>query len=219
MGGPARSRCRRPARARRPPRPSSSGRRPADRGSRDSSGARPPAVPDVGRGGPVPGARGSGRRASDSRPRPDGPGRSSAGPGRARGAFADWPRSRSRLARVCTASTVAVPASATSTAAAAVVTAVRFRRAHRRARRENGSRQAVTGSSAIHRSTSSASARESRSGPPGSRAIAFRQTASRRRVDESGRGSAAAGNRPLLHRPQDSPGSSPANGGWPVRRQ
>ena len=63
------------------------------------------------------------------------------------------------LAWVCTASTAAVPASATSTAAASEVTAVRFRRAHRRARRDNGSRQAVTGSSAIHRSTSSASAR------------------------------------------------------------
>ena len=63
----------------------------------------------------------------------------------------------SRLAWVWTASTAAVPARATSTAAAAAATAVRFRRAHRRARRDNGSRQAVTGSSAIQRSMSSAS--------------------------------------------------------------
>jgi hypothetical protein len=63
------------------------------------------------------------------------------------------------LARVCTASTAAVPASATSTDAVAAVTSVRFRRAHRRARCPKGSRQAATGSSAAHRSTSSASAR------------------------------------------------------------
>ena len=65
----------------------------------------------------------------------------------------------SALARACTARTAASPTSATTSAAAAAVTAVRCRRIHRRARSASGSRQAETGSSAIHRSTSSASAR------------------------------------------------------------
>ena len=65
----------------------------------------------------------------------------------------------SRFARVCTTATAASPIKPASTAAAAPLTAVRFRRAHRPARRETGSRQAVTGSSASQRSTSSASAR------------------------------------------------------------
>ena len=66
---------------------------------------------------------------------------------------------RLAFARVWTASTAAVPTSATSTAAPAAVTSVRLRRAHRCARRARGSRQAETGSSAIQRSRSSASAR------------------------------------------------------------
>jgi hypothetical protein len=64
-----------------------------------------------------------------------------------------------RLARAWIARTATAPTSATSTAAVAVITAVRLRRAQRRARRDSGSRQAATGSLAIHRSTSSASAR------------------------------------------------------------
>ena len=84
----------------------------------------------------------------------------------------------SALARVCTASTADSPTTPATSATAAAVTAVRFRFAHRRARRDIGSRQAETGSSAIHRSTSSASARPTRSGPRAACAIALRQTAS-----------------------------------------
>src|SRR5262249_11554999 len=65
-----------------------------------------------------------------------------------------------------------------SSATAAPVTAGRCRRAHRRARREKGSRQAETGSSAVHRSTSSASARHEGERSSGLFAIALRQTAS-----------------------------------------
>ena len=63
---------------------------------------------------------------------------------------------RSLLALVWTASTAPVPASATSTAAAADVTPTRCRVSQRKSTRVHGSRQAPTGSSAIHRSTSSA---------------------------------------------------------------
>ena len=68
-------------------------------------------------------------------------------------------RATSALAWVCTASTAESPTTPATSATAAAVTAVRFRLAHRRARRDSGSRQAETGSSAIHRSMSSASAR------------------------------------------------------------
>ena len=68
-------------------------------------------------------------------------------------------RSRAAFARDCTAATAARPIRPASSAAAAPVTAVRWCRAHRRARADSGSRQAETGSSAIHRSMSSASAR------------------------------------------------------------
>ena len=54
----------------------------------------------------------------------------------------------------------------------------RFRRAHRRTRRRRGSRQADTGSSASQRSTSSASSTAVAYRSCGSRAMAFRQTAS-----------------------------------------
>ena len=64
----------------------------------------------------------------------------------------------SALARVCTTRIADSPTTPAISATAAAVTAVRFRFAHRRARRDSGSRQAETGSSAIHRSTSSARA-------------------------------------------------------------
>ena len=65
----------------------------------------------------------------------------------------------SALALVCTASTAASPTTPATSPTAAAATQVRWRLAHRRARRLNGSRQLDTGSSAIHRSMSSASAR------------------------------------------------------------
>jgi hypothetical protein len=66
----------------------------------------------------------------------------------------------SALAFVCTASTAASPTTPPKSAAATDATAVRFRFAHRRTRRDSGSRQAETGSSAAHRSMSSANARQ-----------------------------------------------------------
>ena len=67
-------------------------------------------------------------------------------------------RVTSAFACVCTASTVESPTTPAIKATAAEATAVRLRFAQRRARREIGSRQAETGSSAIHRSMSSARA-------------------------------------------------------------
>ena len=67
-----------------------------------------------------------------------------------------WSRT---LARACTAATAPRPITPATSATAAAATAVRCRRAHRRARIETGSRQAVTGSSASHLVTSSARAR------------------------------------------------------------
>ena len=64
----------------------------------------------------------------------------------------------SPLARACTAETAPSPARAISMAAPAAVTPVRCRVNHRTSVRVQGSRQAVTGSSAIQRSTSSARA-------------------------------------------------------------
>ena len=84
-------------------------------------------------------------------------------------------------------------------AAAAEVTAVRFRFAHRRARRDSGSRQAETGSSAIHRSTSSASALADAYRSADWCAIALRQTASSA-GRSSRRAAAAGGNRPAARR-------------------
>jgi hypothetical protein len=69
-------------------------------------------------------------------------------------------RVTSALACVCTASTVASPTTPATSATATDATAVRFRFAQRRMRREIGSRQAETGSSAAHRSMSSASPRQ-----------------------------------------------------------
>ena len=63
------------------------------------------------------------------------------------------------LGRVWITRTADSPMTPATTAAAAPVTTVRLRFA-RRARRESGSRYAVTGSSAIQRSMSSASARQ-----------------------------------------------------------
>ena len=63
------------------------------------------------------------------------------------------------LARACTASTADRPTTPASTAAAAPVTPVRCRVSQRDSFRVQGSAQAETGSSAIHRSTSSARAR------------------------------------------------------------
>ena len=91
-----------------------------------------------------------------------------------------------------------------NTATQAAVTAVRLRRAHRRDPRETDSCQAETGSSAIHRSTSSASARAIRSDLPGSD-IAFRQTASSAR---SIAGSTPAGGESCPSAPREALGTS-----------
>ena len=94
---------------------------------------------------------------------------------------------------------------------------VRFRHAQRDARRPSGSRQAETGSSAIHRSTSSASARGGRSGP---RAQGHRLEADGlqrrvdRRVDLPRRRELAP-----LNASEHRPTSSPSNGALPVSRQ
>jgi hypothetical protein len=66
---------------------------------------------------------------------------------------------RGPLACACTARTAARPTTPAARATVAAVTPVRWRLAQRRARRAHGSRQADTGSSAIHFSTSSASDR------------------------------------------------------------
>ena len=83
-------------------------------------------------------------------------------------------------------------ANPTSTVAVAAVTSERLRRIHRRAPIEGGSRHAVTGSSASHRSTSVLRASADVYRASGFNASAFRQIASKagatRGLSDRGRG-------------------------------
>ena len=109
------------------------------------------------------------------------------------------------------------PKTPPSSATAAAVTAVRLRRAQRRARRETGSRQAETDSSAANLSRSSARARGAVYRSTGASAIAFRQIASRA---GSMLGSICRGGRTSPRcTARITSRASPPNGGLPVRRQ
>ena len=111
-----------------------------------------------------------------------------------------------------------MPASATSTAAAAVQTAVRFRRAHRRG--PAGERLAPGGHRLVGQPALDVLGQRPGTSGSGPRlqAIAFRQIASSAgsMVGSSCRG---RGNSPRLHPAQHLAESSPSNGGWPVSRQ
>ena len=85
-----------------------------------------------------------------------------------------------------------MPKSMASRATEAAATAVRLRRIQRRARTENGSAQAEVGSSAAHRSTSSARARAARVAVLGLRRHRLQADGLQRRVD---RGVELAGRR------------------------
>ncbi len=122
---------------------------------------------------------------------------------------------RALLAQAWTPATAPSP---TAPATNAVATAVRLRCAHRRVLREKGSRQAETGSSAIHRSVSSARARHEPYRSSGFKAMAFRQTASSAR---SIAGSIVRGGRksPRCTPRWMAPMSLPSKGGRPVSKQ
>ena len=122
-----------------------------------------------------------------------------------------------RFARPWTHATPTRPPSATTSATAEDETAVRFRRAHRRARRPSGSRQAETASSAIQRSMSSARSLGVAYRVSGSSAIALTQTASSARsmLGSTWRGRANSPRRTATITSK----TSPSNGGRPVKRQ
>jgi hypothetical protein len=133
-----------------------------------------------------------------------------------RACTAAFERLSSALAFVCTTRTADSPITPATIAAAAPVTFVRFRSAHRRARLASGSRQAETGSSAIHRSRSSDSAFGEAYRSSGRCAIARRQTASSAR---SILASCRRGGRKSPRRTAASTSpTSPATGGRPVSR-